>query len=59
MIDVVLPNRVACKNGMEIDAIEHARDLMWADGERKSIKRAMNRRFRRQGRQVLRSTYGF
>ena len=57
--DFILPNRVACKNGTELDAIEHARDLKWSDGERASIKRSMNRRFRRQGRQAIRTAYGF
>jgi hypothetical protein len=56
MIDIeTLPTRTACKNGTELDAIEHARDLTWRTSERSKIKRSMNRRGRRQTRQALRS----
>lgn len=59
MIDVseIIPVRVACKNGVEIDAIDRPWYLKWADGERASIKRGMNRRHRRQVRQMIRSAY--
>lgn len=54
-MDLVLDTRAVCKNGMELDAIEHARELAWRDGERAKIKRGMNRRHRRSTRQALRA----
>lgn len=59
MIDVseIIPVRVACKNGMEMDAVEKYWYLKWADGERAVIKRGMNRRHRRQVRQMIRAAY--
>lgn len=61
MIEMIetIPTRVTTKNGMELDAVEHARDLVWRDGERKAIKRGMNRRHRRQARQVLRTALSY
>lgn len=56
-ISEIIPLRVTCKNGMEIDAIDYHRYLKWADGERTAIKRGMNRRHRRQVRQMIRSAY--
>lgn len=50
-----LPTRISCKNGTELDAIEHRRDLNWSRGEARQIKRGMNRRGRRQTRQALRA----
>jgi hypothetical protein len=57
MIEIIetLPVRIACKNGTELDAIEHRRELNWKRGEARQIKRGMNRRGRRQTRQALRS----
>jgi len=56
MIELI-PTRATTKNGTELDAIEHARDLKWRAGERGEIKRRMRRRFRRQTRQSLRAAY--
>lgn len=59
MIEMIeIPTRVATTNGPELDAVEHARDLVWGAGERKAIKRGMNRRHRRQARQELRLALG-
>lgn len=57
MIDLVLDMRAITKSGAEVDAIEHKQDLVWADGERGTIKTAMRRRLRRQTRQALRMAY--
>lgn len=54
-MDIIFPARIACKNGTEIDAVEHAGDLTWRAGERSGIKTAMRRRDRRQARQALRA----
>lgn len=54
-----IPARVATKNGLELDAVEHARELVWRDGERKAIKRGMNRRHRRQARQTIRMALSY
>ena len=54
-----IPVRATAKNGLERDAVEHARDLVWRNGERKAIKRNMNRRHRRQARQVLRAALNY
>ena len=61
MIDMIetIPVRVTTKNGLERDAVEHARELVWRDGERKAIKRNMNRRHRRQARQILRTALSY
>jgi len=58
MIEII-PVRVTTKNGLERDAVEHAQDLVWRNGERKAIKRDMNRRHRRQARQVLRAALNY
>jgi hypothetical protein len=55
-LDLLL-TRATCKNGTEIDAVEHYRYLKWAEGERAKIKRAMRRRFRRQTRQAIRMAF--
>lgn len=55
MIEIEIPTRIACKSGAEVDAIEHRRALNWDRGEARQIKRAMNRRGRRETRQALRS----
>lgn len=57
MIFEMIPTRSACKNGTELDAIAHARDLKWRAGERGEIKRGMRRRHRRGVRQMLRTAY--
>lgn len=49
--------KVFAKNGMEEDAIYAAEFLNWQKGERKNIKRGMNRRSRRSVRQLLASAY--
>jgi len=54
-MDIILPTRIACKNGAEVDAIDAARYLNWRAGERSAIKTAMRRRDRRQARQTLRA----
>jgi len=54
-----IPVRVTTKNGLELDAVEHARKLVWRDGERKAIKRGMNRRYRHQAHQVLRTALSY
>lgn len=57
MTDLILDSRAATKTGTEVDVIEHKQDLVWADGERGAVKRAMRRRWRRQTRQALRMAY--
>lgn len=61
MIEMIetIPNRAATKGGSELDAVEHARDLVWGPGERKAAKRGINRRHRRQTRQVLREALSY
>lgn len=54
-----IPARVTTKNGLELDAVEHARELSWRGGERKAVKRGMNRRYRRQARQVIRTALSY
>jgi|ADGO01.1.fsa_nt_gi hypothetical protein len=54
-----IPVRVTTKNGLELDAVEHARELSWRGGERKAVKRGMNRRYRRQARQVIRTALSY
>jgi len=49
--------KVWAKNGMEQDATYAAEFLHWQKGERKNIKRGMNRRSRRSVRQILASAY--
>lgn len=56
-MDLILDTRATTKTGAELDAIEHKRDLVWADGERGAVKTAMRRRLRRQTRQALRMAY--
>lgn len=45
------------RGGDEIDATDHAEYFGWRAGERKNIKRGMNRRSRRSVRQLLTSAY--
>jgi hypothetical protein len=45
--------RPATKSGAELDATEHAQELVWNHGERTKIKTGMRRRNRRQARQAL------
>lgn len=52
-IEAITP-RAGTNNGTELDAVCHPRDLIWKSGERKAIKRGINRRHRRQTRQLLR-----
>jgi hypothetical protein len=52
-----LPTRTATTNGAELDAIEHADVFGYGPGERKAVKRAINRRFRRANRQMIRKAY--
>lgn len=49
-----LPTRTHAKNGTELDVIEHRRELVWQRGEVRHVKRTLNRRMRRETRQVLR-----
>lgn len=49
--------KVRAKNGMEEDATYASEFLNWQKGERKNIKRGMNRRSRRSVRQILASAY--
>ena len=49
--------KVFAKNGTEVDAIYAAEFLHWQRGERKNIKRGMNRRSRRSVRQTLAQTF--
>lgn len=57
MIEIIetMPVRTSTKSGTEVDAIEHRRELGWDRGEVRHVKRAINRRFRREARQLLRS----
>jgi hypothetical protein len=55
MMIETLPIRPTTKSGLELDAIEHRRELVWSAGEIRNVKRAINRRFRRQTRQMLRT----
>lgn len=55
MDEINLNVRTATKSGAEVDAIEHRRELRWDRGEARQIKRAINRRFRRETREALRS----
>lgn len=50
-----LATRPTTKSGLEVDAIEHRRELVWKRGEARHVKRNLNRRFRREARQLLRS----
>ena len=52
-----LATRTTTKTGLELDAIEHRRELVWTRGEVRHVKRAINRRFRREARQLLRTAY--
>jgi len=52
-----LPVRPTTKSGLEVDAIEHRRELCWDRGEVRHVKRTLNRRFRRQTRQALRMAF--
>ncbi|HEU4752331.1 MAG TPA: hypothetical protein VFU47_04410 [Armatimonadota bacterium] len=56
MIEIIetMPTRTTTKSGIEVDAIEHRRELCWDRGEVRHVKRALNRRFRRETRQLLR-----
>ena len=53
----ILPTRPTTKNGLELDVIEHRNDLVWRRSEVRNVKRAINRRFRREARQLLRTAY--
>lgn len=57
MIEIIetMPTRTTTKSGTEVDAIEHRRELKWDRGEVRHVKRALNRRFRREARQLLRT----
>jgi hypothetical protein len=55
MMIETMPIRPTTKSGLEIDAIEHRRELVWKRGEVRHVKRAINRRFRREARQILRT----
>lgn len=55
MNEINLDVRTSTKSGAEVDAIEHRRELRWDRGEARQIKRAINRRFRRETRQALRT----
>ncbi len=55
MNEINLDVRTSTKSGAEVDAIEHRRELCWNRGEVRHVKRAINRRFRRETRQALRS----
>lgn len=57
MIEIIetMPTRTTTKSGTEVDAIEHRRELNWSRGEARYVKRAINRRFRQEARQLLRS----
>nr|BFF26826.1 hypothetical protein GCM10025732_47910 [Glycomyces mayteni] len=48
-------NKPRAINGLEEDATYAKKWFHWRPGERKKIKQAMNRRFRRQARQELAS----
>lgn len=50
-----LATKPTTKNGLELDAIEHRNELVWRKGEIRKVKRNINRRFRREARQILRS----
>jgi hypothetical protein len=50
-----MPTRPTTKSGLEVDVIEHRRELGWHRGEVRYVKRTLNRRFRREARQILRS----
>lgn len=50
-----LATRPVTKSGTEVDAIEHRRELNWHRGEVRRVKRTLNRRFRREARQALRT----
>lgn len=50
-----MPVKATAKNGLELDVIEHRNDLVWRRSEVRNVKRAMNRRFRREARQFLRT----
>lgn len=45
------------RGGLEIDAVEDAEWFNWEAGQRKRVKRTMNRRSRRSVRQLLTSAY--
>jgi hypothetical protein len=45
------------RGGMEIDATDDAEWFNWEAGQRKRVKRTMNRRSRRSVRQLLTSAY--
>lgn len=50
-----LATKPTTKNGLELDAIEHRDALVWRKGEIRKVKRSINRRFRREARQLLRT----
>jgi hypothetical protein len=52
-----MPIKATTKNGLELDVIEHRKDLVWRRSEVRNVKRAINRRFRREARQLLRTAY--
>lgn len=56
-IAILTARKVYAKNGIEQDATYAAEYLHWQRGERKNIKRDMNRRSRRSVRQTLASAY--
>jgi hypothetical protein len=45
------------RGGLELDATEDAEWFNWEAGQRKRVKRGMNRRSRRSVRQILASAY--
>ena len=52
-----MPIEATTRHGLELDVIEHRRELVWNRGEVRNVKRAINRRFRREARQLLRTAY--
>lgn len=55
MIEINLDMRPSTKSGAEVDAIDHRQELNWNRGEARYLKRAINRRFRREAREILRT----
>jgi len=45
------------RGGLEMDAVAASEWFNWEAGERKAVKRGMNRRSRRSVRQILASAY--
>lgn len=54
---VLYATKVRTRGGLEIDAVEDAEWFNWEAGQRKRVKRTMNRRSRRSVRRVLASAY--